>query len=89
MNVQEQIQAIKSKIEKETGLKVSVKRAGLKSAMRGYATFTARKVKGQFVEWSIEFARKMLKEFEQEEPTPTFCNTYQFHFYFGMGVYND
>ena len=79
------IEEIKKAIESNTNLKVSIKKHK-SGSMKGYVTFSAKKVNGVYPEWSIEFARKMIIDFFQSEPNPTFCNKTKLSYFFGKEV---
>ena len=82
------IEQIKNQLEEETGLKISIRINSISSSMRGYVSFTTKKQKGEFTEWSYEYSLKLKKEFEQDELHPTFSNKYQLSVYFGDEAYN-
>jgi len=85
--MKQQIQNIKNLIEKETGLKVSVKKNSFNGSLSGYVTFSTRKQNETYPEWTFEFAQKMKRDFYQDEPNPTFCGLQEFKYYFGNGIY--
>lgn len=82
------IEQLKSKIESETGLKISVKVNPISSSLRGYVRFTPKKTGEVFPEWGCDYGRKLAVELKKEEPYPTFVNSYNLEFYLGNTVYN-
>ena len=86
--MKKQIENMKNLIEKETGLKVSVRKNNFLGSMQGYITFSTKKQNGIYPEWNFEFVQKMKKDFYQEEPNPTFCRLNEFSYYFGNVIYN-
>jgi hypothetical protein len=87
MNKQD-ILNVKAYIEEQSGLKVSIKKEGLKSSLKGYVTFSTKKVAGQFTEWSFELGRSFVEKYEKPEPYPTFGNKYKLSIYVGIELYN-
>ncbi len=78
---------IRKMIEKETGLKISMRKESVSGSLRGYMRFTSRNVKGVLSEWDFEFTQKMKEKFNAPEPNPTFCNNYSLLVYFGNHIY--
>ena len=80
---------IKKYIEDSTGLKVSIRKASIKSSMRGYIIFSSKKTKGVYPSWTFEFSQKMIREYKGTEDNPTFCDRDRFSLYFGNEAYNE
>lgn len=79
---------MKTFVENISALKVSVKKSGISTSMRGYIVFSAKKKSGIYPEWSNEVKKEILKELAGSEPNPTFVNKYQVCFYVGNELYN-
>lgn len=72
------------KLEKETGLKVSMKIESVNSSMRGYATYIPKKM-GYF---DYSYVKRFEKEHPGTYPKETFATKESINFYFGNEVYN-
>lgn len=84
------IEEIKNFIEAETGLKISVKKEALGSSMRGYVTFTTRKTKNGFVDWSYGFSMILKDKYKNENiDIPTFTNKNKISLYIGNKIYGN
>ncbi len=69
---------LKSRIEKETGLKISVKKGT--GSMFGYILFTVRDNQN----FDYDYSRNLIKEFPSCDLKPAFANNYQIHIYHGL-----
>ena len=78
----------KERIEKETGLKVSVKKHPVGSSMRGYLTFTPRKVGDKYPDFDFDYGRSLQKEFPGTTARPNFFTIGQFSLFYGNDAYN-
>jgi hypothetical protein len=76
-------------IENMTGLKIGYKINKLDSSLRGYITFTAKKQKDIYPNWSYENSCELISLFATPEPNPVFCsNNNTLCVYFGNEAYN-
>jgi len=81
------ITEIKTKIEKETNLKVDVKK-NKTGSMRGYVTFSTKIINNELQEWSFDYSRILISEFENGDINPTFANSQSLSIYIGNKVFN-
>lgn len=69
---------VKNQIEKETGLKVTVRKGT--GSMLGYTIFTTKKTE----QFEYEYSRNFIKNFPSCEIKPAFANNYQISIYHGI-----
>lgn len=86
--ISETVNQIKAKIQKETGLRVSIRVEPTSSSMRGYIHFSTVRQKGEFTQWGYEYRNQLISEFDKPEPRTTYCNNYRLSIYFGNEAYN-
>lgn len=79
---------LKEIIEKETGLKISMRIEPLSSSMKNRATYTPRKEKGEWMNFPYKWLMEFKKKYSGTYPNETFANKERISFYFGIEVYN-
>ncbi len=81
------ITTIKTKIEKETNLKIDVKKIKTGS-MRGYVTFSTKIINNELQEWGFDYGRMLVNKFGNGDVNPTFTNSRSLSVYIGNEVFN-
>jgi hypothetical protein len=69
---------VKTKIQNETGLKVSVKKGS--GSMSGYVMFTTKRTE----QFEYPYSRNFIKSFPECSLKPAFANNYQISIYHGI-----